>query len=116
MLHILVFIHVPDELQGKILHLPLENLVKPFILLNSQVIFPVSDGTWEEKQVNCISEDSREEGTLYFSGVGEELLALSFFSPKCPPLTPAHGHTPSLSHLLDRGQTHPGSSAVIEDH
>lgn len=42
---ILLLIHIPDELQGKIFHLALEYSVKSFILLHCQVMFPVSNGT-----------------------------------------------------------------------
>lgn len=42
---ILFLIYVPDEIQGKIFHGPLEYPVKCFILLCGQVMFPVSNAT-----------------------------------------------------------------------
>lgn len=115
MLSILVFIHIPDELQQEIFHFPLENLVKTFILLNSHVTFPVSNGNWEEKQGNPVNEDSAKRGPDAFVLLGGTCFALSFFFPLRPPLTPACGPDPSLFHLLARGQTHPRNYAIIED-
>lgn len=84
LLGILVFVHVPDELQREIFHFPLENLVKTFILLNSHVTFPVSNGTWEEKQGNRVNEDSVKRGPDAFVLLGGTCFALLLFFPSGP--------------------------------